>query len=553
MLAGLRKKKLSCEEVLKINLESVAENVEKSILLVDRETSNTLASMYKLEGFLKRFAPLLFHSFPINPTPPVTLTPTSRVVFMISSYLWDHWEIIRKTVHELVFPPVSPNSPHPKLTVTVYCGISEESHQNLRPDFAPSNTTAYKFARKDLEQVFADMNLKEGKQLGTVIVTVKHLPALSLHPIMENDFFLSSGGREAFPAGIQDIDSESMEIYDESLSASWKELIHLNATCIAGILGMAGVQPGKAHFWALGSSANYLGHLLSDATYNTYETNANYSDAGVIIIDRTMDLVAPTAHSDHLVHRILSILPPRDDPSDDIHIDMSEVFTSAIPSRMKKIEIETGRLLELEGHSLLSEMVKLKHKDSLIMLRKKLVDVITEEEIPVNISTMMRGAVNIKQLQSFINVFKENPKLIYKYPALLQFIEASLLTLKKSKEVYWDQLLSTEKVIQLNALAENSESIAKQLTDMLLHPIPGGHTYYPVRVVLQLAIFAYSLCGTTSESLRDEILFKEALADALIARPQGDHTLSWLGVDLNKRLEEHYRSDTEHDPNKKWL
>ena len=133
----------------------------------------------------------------------------------------------------------------------------------------------------------------------------------------------------------------------------------------------------------------------------------------------------------------------------------------------------------------------------------------------------MRGAVNVKQLQSFIGVFKDNPKLIYKYSSLVQLIEAALLSLEESKLVFWDQLLSTEKVIQLNALAENSESIAKQLTDMLLHPIPGSHSYYPVQMVLQLAIFAYSLCGTQSSSLwEDEGLFKEALAEALILRSQ---------------------------------
>lgn len=133
----------------------------------------------------------------------------------------------------------------------------------------------------------------------------------------------------------------------------------------------------------------------------------------------------------------------------------------------------------------------------------------------------MRGAVNIKQLQSFTGVFRDNPKLIFKYPSLLQLIQASLLALEISKSVFWDQLLSTEKVIQLNALAENSESIAKQLTDMLLHPIPGSHSYYPVQMVLQLAIFAYSLCGTQSTTLwEDEGLFKEALAEALILRPQ---------------------------------
>jgi len=272
-------------------------------------------------------------------------------------------------------------------------------------------------------------------------------------------------------------------------------------------------------------------------------------------MDRTMDLVAPTAHTDHLIHRMLSILPQSTEVSSDVGINMKKIY--------KKVETEQhellkGRLFEPESHELLASLISLSYKDALIFLRKKLVDVVTEEDIPVNVSSMMRGAVNTKQLQSFINVFTENEKLIYKYPELIQFIEAALLTLEESKTVFWDQLLSTEKVIQLNGMAENTESIAQQLTDMLLHPIPGSQAHYPVKIVLQLAVFAYSLCGAqSSNSWEDEVHFKEALVTALIERPQGEYTLDWLGADLNARLQEHYavsdKSSEQYVSNEKAL
>ena len=133
----------------------------------------------------------------------------------------------------------------------------------------------------------------------------------------------------------------------------------------------------------------------------------------------------------------------------------------------------------------------------------------------------MRGVVNVKQLQSFLDVFQENPRLIYKYPALLQYIQATLVSLELSKEAFWDQLLSSEKVIQLNALAENADTVASQLTDMLLHPIPGSQQYYPVHLVLKLAVFSYSLCGSVHPKMwSDEAAFKDALAEALVARSQ---------------------------------
>lgn len=122
-----------------------------------------------------------------------------------------------------------------------------------------------------------------------MIISVKHLPALNLHPVLGGDLFLSSGGRNLFPAGLQYIDPETMDLYDNTLPASWREKLSLNASSIATLLGMAGVPVGKAHFWALGSSARQLGRILSDASYGSFEVNGKYSDAGVIIIDRVSD------------------------------------------------------------------------------------------------------------------------------------------------------------------------------------------------------------------------------------------------------------------------
>ena len=131
-----------------------------------------------------------------------------------------------------------------------------------------------------------------------------------------------------------------------------------------------------------------------------------------------------------------------------------------------------------------------------------------------------------------------------------------VLTLQKSKEVYWDQLLSTEKVIQLNGLSENSDSIALQLADMLIHPIPGSHDYYTVDVVLKLAIFAYSLCGSEldEKSLwEDEAKLKDALAESIISRENRDVRIDWLGDDLKKRISDFNNGDIPDEEKKSIL
>ena len=258
-----------------------------------------------------------------------------------------------------------------------------------------SPLTDARFARKDLERVFEDMNLRYAqRKTGSVAVSVRHLPALGLHSMMEGNLFLSSGAHDLFPAPTRCIDPESMVLFSDNLPEHWREKVALNAGSLVALLSAAGVAPGKAHFWGLGSSAKYLAHVVSSTNYTPLSSNSGITEASVIVLDRTMDLVAPTAHSDHLIHRMLALLPSREPPSSDVHVNMESVFPKAIKSPQLSTErtIPTGRLLDRQCQSTFSSMVPLKHKDSLNTLRKKMVDVITEEEIQVNVAAMVRDA-----------------------------------------------------------------------------------------------------------------------------------------------------------------
>ena len=131
------------EKAVQINLESVCVETAQSILLVDQAVANALSVLYSIESFWKSFSPLLYRTLPFVAEPPIQLQRTSKVVFFLSGFLWESWDSIRQAVNEFTFPEPVDGASTGTLSVVVYCAASDSSHEGLRPDFSPSNTTAY--------------------------------------------------------------------------------------------------------------------------------------------------------------------------------------------------------------------------------------------------------------------------------------------------------------------------------------------------------------------------------------------------------------------------
>lgn len=131
------------------------------------------------------------------------------------------------------------------------------------------------------------MDLKENTpKTGKVFVNISYLPVLSIRSMMDGRMFLCSSGTDLFPAPVRCIDPESMHLFADGLPDNWKEKVAMNAAGVSTILASAGVVPGKAHFWSLGSSATYLAHVLSSFEQPEIEDNCEVSSAAVVLIDR---------------------------------------------------------------------------------------------------------------------------------------------------------------------------------------------------------------------------------------------------------------------------
>lgn len=459
------------------------------------------------------------------------------VVFLLGGYLWDSWKCIRNVVKQLRSahsPSSSLSMPH-VIHITILCAVSEEIHTLLRTDFCPSASSPYAFCSRDLEQILDDhatLDDSAAVQQYGIEVDVREEPALALQSTMQGHLFLLPGCSECFPLSTSYIDlhTNTLCVPWEELDQPFRETMALAASGINAALALMGVPNGKRRYFALGPTSSHVAEqaaalLLANGDSPEREHGPSVS---VVIVDRTLDLVGPVAHSDALLDRILDSCHPGPKGSNDVLIGMNQEEDG------EDIDVP-GSLLQPNSDGLMQTIVGLKQKESLIALRKAVIDAFMQEQLPINVASLMRGAVNTRQLQSFVRIFKDN-SMCHKYPVVYQFLVAVLQGLEKSKALHWDQILSAEKVMQLNGFDDTADSHVKQLTDLLCHTIAGSEEFYSVQSMTQLAVFVYGLCTVGGAfPWDDEKEFDSAVVQALLSRPQEQYP-NWLSPSLAHRL-----------------
>jgi hypothetical protein len=162
--------------------------------------------------------------------------------------------------------------------------VSNKIQQNPTKSNLNLKNASNRFCKKDLHQIFDDQALQESSaQLESVKIRCKHLPSLSVYPVVGEVFFLSSG-ENAFPISMRYINEDNMHIQADYLPQTWKEQMISISQALASFLGAVGVPQGKAEYWALGSSSGYLAQIACNQ--EIHSESSNYSSAAVILMDR---------------------------------------------------------------------------------------------------------------------------------------------------------------------------------------------------------------------------------------------------------------------------
>ncbi|CAO2813272.1 unnamed protein product [Amaranthus hypochondriacus] len=399
-----------------------------------------------------------------------------------------------------------------------------------------------------------------------LVVSVLHFPMIFC-PLSPNFFVLPSGGSVA-QASLSAENEHSLSPGLPPLStgdAADGEDIP-GATLTAHFLYyLASKMDLKLEIFSFGDQSKTVGRILTDMS-SLYDVGRRKRSAGLLLIDRTLDLLTPCSHADSFLDRVFSALPRRErSPSSntknlqaqakpkariqrsplDVLIPLDNIFS-------KESEAENFRLQEnienflrgwnsrssdskiqglidlssklqdeqssdsiknmfdgsfmatesFHGTPYLEALLGRRIKDGAVLVKKWLLETLRKENISVNVKTRP-GSATRSELEPMIKALAKSDASLLKNKGIFQLAAATLAALDDLHRDKWDAFISAEKMLHVSA-GDTSQSLAAQI---VIGYILAGQNF--------------PTSGSTSPfSWQEEHLMKEAIVDAVFENPE---------------------------------
>lgn len=363
------------------------------------------------------------------------------------------------------------------------------------------------------------------------IVSVHHFPMI-LSSISPRVFVLPSEGSIA-EACLSSEHEDSISAGLPSLSTglpSDVDEVPPAATLTAHFLyHLAAKMDLKMEIFSLGDLSKTIGKILTDMS-SLYDVGRRKRTVGLLLVDRTLDLLTPCCHGDSLVDRIFSALPRKERTSSSASIKCSQAQLKPGPSSLARasleVQIPIGEVLTKEdfeiddsglsngieafrcgwdSYNSASEMVDLislskKASDEKFfpaeLLRGSLVSTETFKGTPYLEAILDRktkdGAILVKkwlqetlrresmtidvktrpgfasklELKTMIKALTKSQSSLIRNRGIIQLASATLFALDESCSARWDAFISAEKILSVNA-GDTSQSLAAQISDLI--------------------------------------------------------------------------------------
>ncbi|OMO83865.1 Sec1-like protein [Corchorus capsularis] len=364
-----------------------------------------------------------------------------------------------------------------------------------------------------------------------LIVSVHHFPMV-LCPFSPRVFVLPSEGsvgEACLSAEHEDSLSAGLPPLSTGLPSDGDE-VPPSATLTAHFLyHLAAKMDLKMEIFSLGDLSKTVGKILTDMS-SLYDVGRRKRTVGLLLIDRTLDLLTACCHGDSLVDRIFSALPRKERTSSSASIKGSQAQPKLGPSSLERasleVQIPVGKILtEQESKmddSQFSERIAAflagwdSYKSSsqivdLINLSKKTSDdkacpaellkgsFISTESFRgtpyleaildrrtkdgailvkkwlqetlrrenITINTRTRpGFATKSELQSLVKALAKSQSALIRNRGIIQLATAALYALDESCSAKWDAFISAEKILSVNA-GDTSQSLAAQIGDLI--------------------------------------------------------------------------------------
>ncbi|XP_057696968.1 sec1 family domain-containing protein 2 [Corythoichthys intestinalis] len=189
--------------------------------------------------------------------------------------------------------------------------------------------------------------------------------------------------------------------------------------------------------------------------------------ASIIFVDRTMDLTGAVGHhGDNLIEKILTVLKPLPGHVTDVQVDMRELTNVLIIPDSESC-VAPGCLAQTQSpaaRSLWEAMLTSKHKESVMEVRRQLVEAASKANLPIKMSM---GRVTPEQLCSYARPFRGDARALESHCGVLQLGLATAQTLRHPLLPRWDACLAFERLL-LQALGDSDfPSVLSQLLPLM--------------------------------------------------------------------------------------
>ncbi|XP_077462913.1 sec1 family domain-containing protein 2 isoform X1 [Stigmatopora argus] len=310
--------------------------------------------------------------------------------------------------------------------------------------------------------------------------------------------------------------------------------LQLEIKALAGALNALFEATGtREESFAVGPMSRLIAGELASHPQARNRRKTAPNKASIIFLDRTMDLTGAVGHhGDNLVEKILTVLKPLPGHVTDVQVDMREL-THVLISADSENCVAPGCLAQTRSpaaRSLWEAMLTSKHKESVMEVRRQLVEAASKENLPIKMSM---GRVTPEQLCSYARPFRGEAGALENHCGVLQLGLATAHTLRHPLLPRWDACLAFERLL-LQALGDTDfPSVLSQLLP-LMKPHGDGEAFAEDECgtdeLILLLVFLYSLADEAQLGQRDDKLEKleRELIGALTLAITKETTLSCL-------------------------
>ncbi|KAL8161290.1 hypothetical protein V2J09_012779 [Rumex salicifolius] len=378
--------------------------------------------------------------------------------------------------------------------------------------------------------VYGDSATAEGNAENKFLVSVHHFP-LILCPLSPKVFVLPSGGlvAEAFLSSKhEDSLSPALPSLSTGMGSNAEDTVPGAMLTAHFLYHMAAKMDLKLEIFSFGDLSNTVGRIMTDMS-SLYDVGRRKRSAGLLLIDRTLDLLTPCCHGDSFFDRIFSALPHRDisafpalskgtQPQQkhksaslrraplDVEIPVGNIVNNtdsrsdnfqllesieaalcgwnsdskiqdlinlcskeneakSFDSSMKLLNGSFVSAEHFRGTPYLEAILDRRAKDGAILVKKWLQEALRKENIKTPVKPRA-GSATRSELESLLKALVKSDSSLLRNKGIVQLAAAALVSLDENKAAKWDAFMSAEKMLNVCA-GDTSQNLAAQVGDLI--------------------------------------------------------------------------------------